>query len=614
MTTDELFPAATAGFAAGAGMTEDLRLLRRYEPVLRFTQGELFLPMRVEDYLEKCSLWRTPPTGSRGRGGDPERLYAPGELTPARLAQVSSPGRELSLRFVAQPLRPGELRAWRREADRPRLARAGSRFAAVGLLSRFIDAVMRLSLLLRGRVPGGTTAAAQQDYQTYAEPDGCPYYGRVTRDRGFIALQYWFFYAMNDWRSTFAGVNDHEADWEQVTVFLPDPAGPSARPAWVAFSSHDETGDDLRRRSDDPDLQWRDTHPVVFVGAGSHSGACLPGDYLVTVEPPSLGRMLAGLRRVSRLLLPWTRAQGGTSFGLPFIDYHRGDGPSVGPGEAKSWHPVVIDDQTPWVRDYQGLWGLDTGDPFGGERAPAGPRYERDGSVRLCWSDPVGWAALDKEPPSRAAEQQAVEGRLAELDVLLAAVTAELDDRGDELRRARAGVRALGSTGIPPGLAALESAVQQVRARRRALAAEREALTSAVVHGLPPEDPHAHLLHRALPNVDPIRTRTRVLRIWSGVSASVLLIGLALVILGQFGALLPAIGGLTVVMLCLEAFAHGHLGQFLLGLLAAAAVAAAVWLATLATLGHWRAALAILLILAAAALLLASIRDFFTKR
>ena len=30
---------------------------------------------------------------------------------------------------------------------------------------------------------------------------------------------------------------------------------------------------------------------------------------------------------------------------------------------------MLIDDQTPWVRNYQGLWGLDTGDPFGGERA-----------------------------------------------------------------------------------------------------------------------------------------------------------------------------------------------------------------------------------------------------
>ena len=36
---------------------------------------------------------------------------------------------------------------------------------------------------------------------------------------------------MNDWRSTFGGVNDHEADWEQVTVFRPDPPDPAARPA-----------------------------------------------------------------------------------------------------------------------------------------------------------------------------------------------------------------------------------------------------------------------------------------------------------------------------------------------------------------------------------------------
>ena len=114
------------------------------------------------------------------------------------------------------------------------------------------------------RVPGGTAAAAEQTYRSQADPGSCPYYGRVTRDRGFVALQYWFLYAMNDWRSTFGGVNDHEADWEQVTVFLPDPPDPSARPAWVAFSYDDEAGDDLRRRPDDPDLQWRDTHPIVF--------------------------------------------------------------------------------------------------------------------------------------------------------------------------------------------------------------------------------------------------------------------------------------------------------------------------------------------------------------
>lgn len=54
---------------------------------------------------------------------------------------------------------------------------------------------------------------------------------------------------------------------------------------WVAFSLHDETGDDLRRRSGDPDITWVDhTHPVVYAGAGSHPGAYLPDEYLVRVD------------------------------------------------------------------------------------------------------------------------------------------------------------------------------------------------------------------------------------------------------------------------------------------------------------------------------------------
>jgi hypothetical protein len=611
----------TAGtVAAEADAADNVRLLRRYEPVLRFTRGELFLPMPVESYLAKCSLWRLAGPGRKpGRRRSGERLCLPGELTPARLASISSswPAGDLSLRFVERPLARREVRAWRRNAGRARLAAGSSRFAAVGLLSRLIDAVMRLSLLLRGRVPGGTTAAAEQQYRADADAGRCPYYGRVTRDRGFVALQYWFFYAMNDWRSTFGGVNDHEADWEQVTIFLPDPPDVSARPAWVAFSSHDEVGDDLRRRPDDPDLEWRDTHPVVFVGAGSHSGAYLPGDYLVTAEPAALKGLLAALRRAGRLLLPWTRSHAHTAFGIPFIDYRRGDGPGVGPGEAKQWRPVLVDDETPWLRDYRGLWGLDTGDPFGGERAPAGPRYERGGSVRLCWSDPVGWAGLDKEAPSEAAARQIAGDRITELDAELTAATAEVDARGDELRRAHAGLQAMRSTGIQRDqdrLAMLETAVRQARLRRRALAEEREILAGAAARPLPRPEPHAHLRHRALPNVDPIRTRSRVLRVWSAVSASFLLAGLAVVILGQFGALLPAIGGLAALMLCVEAFARGHLGQFVAGLLTLVVAAAAAWLAATAAVGHWRWTVAALLLVAAVVLLGTNVRDFFVRR
>ena len=39
------------------GPPSDLELLRTYEPVLRYTAGELFLPTSVEAYLARCSLW-----------------------------------------------------------------------------------------------------------------------------------------------------------------------------------------------------------------------------------------------------------------------------------------------------------------------------------------------------------------------------------------------------------------------------------------------------------------------------------------------------------------------------------------------------------------------------
>ena len=329
--------------------------------------------------------------------------------------------RDLSLRFVERPLTRSEYRSWRREPGRARLAPGSGRFAVVGLLGRLIDAAFRLSLLVRGRVPGGTTAAAEQNYRARADRDSYPYYGRVTRDRGFVALQYWFLYAMNDWRSTFGGVNDHEADWEQVTVFLPDPPDPAARPAWVAFSSHDETGDDLRRRQDDPDMEWRGTHPVVFVGAGSHSGACLPGDYMVTVEPAVFRRLLAAWRRLTRLLLPWTRDREGTAFGIPFIDYRRGDGLSVGPGEERGWSPVLIDDTTPWLRDFRGTVGPGDRRPFRRRARPgrATLRAHRLGAALLVRPGGMGGPGQGIAHPR--AELQAIKDRMAELDDQLAA-------------------------------------------------------------------------------------------------------------------------------------------------------------------------------------------------
>src|SRR3712207_8297812 len=51
--------------------SRDEVLLRAYEPVLRFTAGEVFLPTSVAPYVTHCSLW----------AGGPRRSAAP--LVPA---------------------------------------------------------------------------------------------------------------------------------------------------------------------------------------------------------------------------------------------------------------------------------------------------------------------------------------------------------------------------------------------------------------------------------------------------------------------------------------------------------------------------------------------------
>ena len=71
-----------------------------------------------------------------------------------------------------------------------------------------LAALMRLSLLLRGKVPGGSTAVACQQSRANATAGTCRYHGHVVRDGGYLVLQYWFFHPMNDWRSSFGGVND----------------------------------------------------------------------------------------------------------------------------------------------------------------------------------------------------------------------------------------------------------------------------------------------------------------------------------------------------------------------------------------------------------------------
>src|SRR5262249_9980832 len=119
----------------------------------------------------------------------------------------------------------------------------------------------------------------------------------------------------------------------------------------------------------------------------------------------------------------------------------------------------------PWVRAYRGLWGLDTEDRFGGERAPAGPRYERDGSVRIAWANPLGWAGLLKVPPRR----DDVERLLAERIESLGRELSELDEA---IAAERAAARSLQ---VQVRSLEVHDYARAVAASRRAELAEREA-------------------------------------------------------------------------------------------------------------------------------------------
>jgi hypothetical protein len=590
----------------------DLALLRAYEPVVRYTKGELFFPTAVGPYVAQCSLW----TGTRSR--DATLLAPAGQLTLQRLSEeaVRHRDRPLFLRFVDRPLGRREYMRWR-ALPRERLSATG-RFTTTGVFGRLIDAGMRASLLMRGKVPSGLAAAAETTYREQLEATRCTYYGRVVRDGGYICLQYWFFYAMNDWRSTFGGINDHEADWEMVTVYLVQGDDGPPRPAWVAFSSHDYSGDDLRRRWDDPELHREGDRPVVFAGAGSHSGAFLPGDYVVSVDPPQLRAAVRLLRRLQRLLAPWRHYTGSSGgLGIPFVDYARGDGVTIGAGHEADWHPVLIDDATPWVRDYRGLWGLDTRDRFGGERAPSGPRYERDGSVREAWANPLGWAGLLKVAPdendlekSLAARVQSLTRQLGELDVAIEAERLAL-------RGLQAQARSLGAQDYARAdavkrrskVAEREAALNDTIALRASLAEERAAHRITLAAPLPAEPAQAHIRRPHRPHIEHQRRRTRFLKLWAAVSTPLLLSCVIVVLLASPLAWITSVAVLAAAFAGVEAIARRRLLSFIASLLLLIAVVALIvgFIALLAR--HWRTAISLLVGAAALALLLGNLRD-----
>lgn len=539
---------------SAASRAADLALLRRYEPIFRFTRGEELYPADVKWYVGHSSLWVSHPDGLR------ELLVEEGGLTLERLGQERTVERGAILHLTfSDPLNLAQLSAFLLEEgvralrDPEHRFRADvARLARVGYTSRFLDAIFSLTLFLRGRVPGDLAASALLACrQRTPEERIHPYYGRVVRENGWTVLQYWVFYPFNNWRSGFFGANDHEADWEMISIYLSEGTNGDLRPAWVAYASHDYHGDDLRRAWDDAEeLNRVGDHPVVYIGAGSHAAYFRAGEYVTEIELPYLHRLAAPVRRLANFWLRTLRQAGLADaaprfelFRIPFVDYARGDGISIGPGEAEGWTPVLLDPVPTWVSRFRGLWGYFARDPAAGENAPSGPMYNRDGTVRRAWYDPVGWAGLDDvPPPGRETEVvrttiAELEARQEELNRIIAAGAHELEALGAEIAAVR------GLDHLQARLASLEHRVQAARAdayvhrRERAqgallieaLAARLERLATRDPDTVTlPEERRAHIQRLARPapaSAAELRMRW-LLEIWAATSIGLLLVGM----------------------------------------------------------------------------------------
>jgi hypothetical protein len=228
-------------------------------------------------------------------------------------------------------------------------------------------------------------------------------------------------------------------------------------------------------------------------------------------------------------------------FSLAFVDYARGNGRAIGPQQAIGWSPELLSDDLLWVSSYHGLWGLDTRDPFGGERAPAGPKFDRDGSVRRAWHDPLGWSGLDKVP--------APANLISETEAAITALGHEAEQTRAEIADKRAALRAQGITlqallstsnlekqlELNTGKLAMDEAELRTLTDRYAELQEKERLLRDYlirIRAGDRGDPGAHLRNRAVPETTPPKL-ARALDIWAAASGALLVTTIVLLAFAQ---------------------------------------------------------------------------------
>jgi hypothetical protein len=240
---------------------------------------------------------------------------------------------------------------------------------------------------------------------------------------------------------------------------------------------------------------------------------------------------------------------------------------------------VIISDEVGWVHKYRGLWGLDTHDPLGGERAPAGPKYNRDGTVRQSWYDPVGWAGLDKVYPTYELESE-VYARLVSLKGEIEEFSVEIESQRDELRKRTLRVTQYYDAlriNTEEQLKTSQKEFQDLQLKKTELL-ETVLGLDAYLKRLKRGDigsPTAHLHHVHHPE-PPLQPHHRAVEIWAAISGALILLGIFMVLFLRPDYWFIWLIGFGVVIGAIENLVRGNLMNYLLTIVVILAIIAAI--------------------------------------
>jgi hypothetical protein len=166
---------------------------------------------------------------------------------------------------------------------------------------------------------------------------------------GRVALQYWFFYAYNDWN------NLHEGDWEMIQLIFDANNAHEALtspPTTIGYSQHE--GAEEAAWGSSKLARVGGTHPVVYPAAGSHANFFGEGLFLGSSASQGVG------------------CDNTTG---PHHDLH----PAVATIPSD---PAPARQQFPWIA-FEGRWGELQRSFFNG---PTGP------NMKTQWTEPIQWS------------------------------------------------------------------------------------------------------------------------------------------------------------------------------------------------------------------------------